>query len=106
MFIITQVETEHILLGLIAEENSSKNGYLNSGLSIERAKAAVELLAGKKRPIATGDSIPFSRDVRRIFEAATNVRRPHLSPCAATSPSVPSVQNHETAFDTSTRAVA
>uniref|UniRef100_A0A7S0WMJ2 Clp R domain-containing protein n=1 Tax=Chlamydomonas leiostraca TaxID=1034604 RepID=A0A7S0WMJ2_9CHLO len=68
-----EVSTEHILLGLISEETNSKNGYLNSGLSLERAKAQVEAFSGgKKRPVPTGESIPFSRDVRRTFEAATN----------------------------------
>mmetsp|Transcript_10026 Transcript_10026/g.21446 ORF Transcript_10026/g.21446 Transcript_10026/m.21446 type:complete len:958 (+) Transcript_10026:149-3022(+) len=69
----SEVNTEHILLGLISEETISKNGYLNSGLTAERAKTAVESLFGKKRPLSsTENSIPFSREVRRTFEAATN----------------------------------
>lgn len=68
-----QVNTEHILLGLVTEESLSKNGYLNSGVSAERAKAAVEALYGRKRPVNTGESIPFSREVRKMFEAATHV---------------------------------
>jgi hypothetical protein len=69
-----QVNTEHILLGLIAEDSAtSKAGYLNSGLTAERAKAVVESMSQKKRPITGGESIPFSREVRRTFEAATNV---------------------------------
>lgn len=68
----TEVTTEHILLGLITEESISKNGYLNSGLTIEKAKTAVEALSGKKKPVVSSESIPFSREVRRTFEAATN----------------------------------
>ncbi|KXZ46077.1 hypothetical protein GPECTOR_47g352 [Gonium pectorale] len=68
----TEVNTEHILLGLIAEESLSKNGYLNSGVSSERAKTAVETLFGRKRAVSTAESIPFSRDVRKMFEAATH----------------------------------
>ncbi|GFR52667.1 hypothetical protein Agub_g15261 [Astrephomene gubernaculifera] len=67
-----EVNTEHILLGLVAEESLSKNGYLNSGVSSERAKATVEAMFGRKRPITNGESIPFSRDVRKMFEAATH----------------------------------
>ncbi|KAG2449289.1 hypothetical protein HYH02_005446 [Chlamydomonas schloesseri] len=68
----TEVNTEHILLGLVAEESLSKNGYLNSGVSSERAKAAVEALFGRKRPVSHGESIPFSREVRKMFENATH----------------------------------
>lgn len=68
----TEVTTEHLLLGLISEENMSKNGYLNSGLTIEKAKLAVEGLSGRKKPVVSQESIPFSREVRRTFEAATN----------------------------------
>ncbi|KAG2487970.1 hypothetical protein HYH03_013410 [Edaphochlamys debaryana] len=67
-----EVNTEHILLGLVAEESLSKNGYLNSGVSSERAKAAVEALFGRKRAVSHGESIPFSREVRKMFEAATH----------------------------------
>lgn len=68
-----QVTTEHVLLGLITEDTSSKNGFLNSGLTAEKARAAVQSLSGKRKPISTTDSIPFSREVRKTFEAATNV---------------------------------
>jgi len=68
-----QVTTEHVLLGLITEDTSSKNGFLNSGITAEKARAAVQSLSGKRKPISTTDSIPFSREVRKTFEAATNV---------------------------------
>lgn len=67
-----EVTTEHILLGLIREDTSSKNGYLNSGLTVERIKAAVETLLGKRKPLASQEGMPFSQEVRRVFEAATN----------------------------------
>lgn len=67
------MSTEHVLLGLITEDTSSKNGFLNSGLTAEKARAAVQSLSGKRKPISTTDSIPFSREVRKTFEAATNV---------------------------------
>ncbi|GLI63797.1 hypothetical protein VaNZ11_006882 [Volvox africanus] len=67
-----EVNTEHILLGLVAEESLSKNGYLNSGVTPERAKATVEAIFGRKRPVSHGESIPFSREVRKMFEAATH----------------------------------
>lgn len=76
-FASLQVTTDHVLLGLVAEDSSSKNGYMNSGLTSERAKAAVEALSGKKKPITTTENIPFSREVRKTFEAATNVSLLH-----------------------------
>ena len=86
-----QVNTEHILLGLVAEETLSKNGYLNSGLTSERAKASVEAVFGRRRALSNAESIPFSREVRKMLEAATHVslrgaeraRVPcHACPCA------------------------
>lgn len=68
-----QVTTEHVLLGLIAEETNSKHGFLNSGLTVDKARAAVEALSGKRKPNSTHENIPFSREVRKTFEAATNV---------------------------------
>lgn len=82
-----QVCVEHILLGLICEETTSKNGYLESGITRERAQAVVEAMSGKRRPNTGSDTIAFSREVRRIFEAATNVSgsvRTRPAPCRVT----------------------
>jgi hypothetical protein len=41
----------------------------------QRARAAVQALTSGRRRAADGaDNIPFSREVRKTFEAATNVR--------------------------------
>jgi hypothetical protein len=66
-----------VLLGLIMEDTASKHGYLNSGLTAERARAVLASLTGGRRmkALSTTDSIPFSREVRKTFEAATNVSR-------------------------------
>lgn len=69
-----QVSSEHVLLGLVAEETTSKAGYLNSGLTHERVRQAVENLSGRRKANTAADNIPFSREVRKMFEAATNVR--------------------------------
>jgi ATP-dependent Clp protease ATP-binding subunit ClpC len=68
------VTTQHVLLGLIAEDDASKRGYLNSGLTHERALAAVEALSGRRKANTATENIPFSREVRKTFEVATNVR--------------------------------
>ena len=54
------------------EDTASKNGYLNTALTAEMVRSAVEELNGKKRPQAASETIIFSREVRRTFEAATN----------------------------------
>ena len=71
--VLPQVNTEHLLLGLIEEDVLSKAGYLNSGMDAEKAKQAIEELTGKRKPVTSADPIVFSRGVRRTFEAATTV---------------------------------
>jgi len=72
-----EVGTEHLLLGLIVEE-SSKQGYLQTGLTAERARAAT---AERSRPApATQDKgsaseVPFSSAAKRAFEAALEESR-------------------------------
>ncbi|GAX82036.1 hypothetical protein CEUSTIGMA_g9464.t1 [Chlamydomonas eustigma] len=69
----TEVNTEHLLLGLIEEDTLSKNGYLNSGLTLDGVRGVLETLTGgKKKPVPSTETIVFSRGVRRTFEAATN----------------------------------
>lgn len=58
----------------MAEDAVSRNGFMNSGLTCERVRAAVVAQSGRKKPITTNENIPFSREVRKTFEAATNVR--------------------------------
>ena len=65
-----------MLLGLIAEDTASKGaGYLgHAGLTVDAVREAVEAAQGfRRKPNATSDNIPFSREVRKTFEAATNV---------------------------------
>jgi hypothetical protein len=69
-----QVTTEHVLLGLVSEDAaSSKHGYLGCGLTPEAAYAAVETLSGRRHPVGGEGHIPFAREVRKVFEAATSV---------------------------------
>lgn len=72
---LTQVGTEHLLIGLIVEENS-KQGYLNTGLSAERARVASTERAGPVGVKGKGSAseVPFSSGAKRVFEAALEVR--------------------------------
>ena len=68
-----EVGTEHIMLGLIAEEGK-KGGYLGSGMTIERAREkAREIISydpNKQARRSSTSEVPFSRGSKRVFEAA------------------------------------
>jgi hypothetical protein len=50
----SQVGTEHVLLGLIAEEPPSKAGYMGTGITLEAARAGVASLTGRARKTVSG----------------------------------------------------
>ncbi|KHN31234.1 Chaperone protein ClpD, chloroplastic [Glycine soja] len=52
------VYTQHLLLGLIAEEDRSSDGFLASGVTVEKAREVVRSV------------VPFSVNAKRVFEAA------------------------------------
>lgn len=73
------VYAQHILLGLIAEEDRSSDGFLGSGVTIEKARETVLSIFPLKE--STGDdyegssvssrrAVPFSFGTKRVFEAA------------------------------------
>ena len=83
------VLTQHLLLGLIAEEENSPDGFLSSGVTIEKAREAVRSIWDLRIPsfapndnnntkVGDGDDkndvtyhhVPFSIEVKRVFEAA------------------------------------
>ncbi|XP_058092792.1 chaperone protein ClpD, chloroplastic [Magnolia sinica] len=76
------VFTQHLLLGLIAEDRSP-NGYLGSGVTIERARDAVRSIwkddeastNGNSSGTRTATDIPFSINSKRVFEAAVEYSR-------------------------------
>ncbi|XP_024532162.1 chaperone protein ClpD, chloroplastic isoform X1 [Selaginella moellendorffii] len=68
------VGTEQLLLGLIAEERNGE-GFLGSGVTIDRAREAFKnLLQESNQTFVTSDKqaseIPFSTGSKRVFEAA------------------------------------
>ncbi|KAK4264607.1 hypothetical protein QN277_025760 [Acacia crassicarpa] len=86
------VLTQHLLLGLIAEEENSPDGFLGSGVTIEKAREAVKSIwnlripsfspTGNKDVDGDGERekdasssvpfhhLPFSLGVKLVFEAA------------------------------------
>ncbi|KAI5058545.1 hypothetical protein GOP47_0026715 [Adiantum capillus-veneris] len=69
-----EVGTEQLLLGLIAEDRASE-GFLRSGVTIERAREAARILSGQNESGAVPDSkpatdVPFSVGSKRVFEVA------------------------------------
>ncbi|KAL3681430.1 hypothetical protein R1sor_024386 [Riccia sorocarpa] len=69
-----EVGTEQLLLGLIAEDRG-KEGFLRTGVTIERAREAVrgltiERTGGTLSPDKPATEVPFSHGSKRVFEAA------------------------------------
>ncbi|KAJ7560098.1 hypothetical protein O6H91_04G113400 [Diphasiastrum complanatum] len=74
-----EVGTEQLLLGLIAEERGG-DGFLSSGVTIERAREAVKDLSdGRPGGLLISDKpaseVPFSHGSKRVFEAALDSSR-------------------------------
>lgn len=75
-----EVATEQILLGLVGEERSS-DGFLGTGVSMERARDAVRslvedgTLAASVRTDKPVAEVPFSFGSKRVFEAALEESR-------------------------------
>ncbi|MQL78586.1 hypothetical protein Taro_011016 [Colocasia esculenta] len=72
------VFTQHLLLGLIAEDRST-DGFLGSGITVDRAREAVRSIWGGAAPAtsASGQAtdVPFSVSTKRVFDAAVEYSR-------------------------------
>ncbi|KAM0936054.1 putative ClpA/B family, AAA+ ATPase domain, ATPase, AAA-type, core, Clp, repeat (R) [Dioscorea sansibarensis] len=71
------VFTQHLLLGLITEDRSP-DGFLGSGITIERAREAVKTIWSESGPPPSSKSatdVPFSTSCKRVFEAAVEYSR-------------------------------
>ena len=67
------MSVQHILLGLVAGDGS-KTGLLGSGLTLERARSALQSGGGKKHlQDMSAQELPFSLDAKKVFEAALTV---------------------------------
>lgn len=78
------VYTQHLLLGLIAEEDRSSDGFLASGITVEKAREVVRSIWHRNSSIsgavrgrggddgdkASATQVPFSINAKRVFEAA------------------------------------
>ncbi|KAH6758632.1 Clp ATPase [Perilla frutescens var. frutescens] len=79
------VYTQHLLLGLVAEDRAS-GGFLGSGITIDAARAAVQSLwqednqsdgngEGLQQTETSATDVPFSSSTKRVFEAAVEYSR-------------------------------
>lgn len=74
------VFTQHLLLGLVAEEKSPV-GFLGSGITIEVARKAVRAIwkestqAPKESGSGLASDVPFSISCKNVFEAAAEASR-------------------------------
>mmetsp|Transcript_31819 Transcript_31819/g.90376 ORF Transcript_31819/g.90376 Transcript_31819/m.90376 type:complete len:930 (-) Transcript_31819:498-3287(-) len=70
---VLEVTAQHILLGLIAE-GSTKDEYMGSGITLDAARQVVESMSSKRKKRDVKE-LPFSRDSKRVFEAALTESR-------------------------------
>ncbi|XP_051147660.1 chaperone protein ClpD, chloroplastic [Andrographis paniculata] len=79
------VSTQHLLLGLVAEERAA-DGFLGSGVTIEAAREAVRSLWPEvigsggdggivQQSESSATDVPFSSSTKRVFEAAVEYSR-------------------------------
>ncbi|CAJ1974732.1 unnamed protein product [Sphenostylis stenocarpa] len=73
------VYTQHLLLGLVAEEDRSSDGFLGSGITAEKAREVVRGVWHRNSSARGGvgddnktsaTQVPFSVNAKRVFEAA------------------------------------
>lgn len=78
------VYTQHLLLGLITEEDRSSDGFLASGITVEKAREVVRSIWHRNSSIsgavrgrggddgdkASATQVPFSINSKRVFDAA------------------------------------
>jgi len=68
------------------QQGTSQVGFYGSGITLDKARAAVEVMQEQKQQAegkanAPISDLPFGRDSKRIFESAAEVR---LKCCSAT----------------------
>ncbi|KAJ0988690.1 hypothetical protein J5N97_007046 [Dioscorea zingiberensis] len=71
------VFTQHLLLGLVTEDRSP-DGFLGSGITIDRARDAVRTIwseSGQAPSSKSATDVPFSTSCKRVFEAAVEYSR-------------------------------
>ncbi|XP_042033171.1 chaperone protein ClpD, chloroplastic-like [Salvia splendens] len=76
------VYTQHLLLGLVAEDRAS-GGFLGSGITVDAARAAVRSLweednhndGSLQQSETSATDVPFSASTKRVFEAAVDYSR-------------------------------
>ncbi|XP_008812476.2 chaperone protein ClpD2, chloroplastic [Phoenix dactylifera] len=74
------VFTQHLLLGLVAEDRSP-DGFLGSGITVDRAREAVRSIwtettgGGDPSTSRSATDVPFSISTKRVFEAAVEFSR-------------------------------
>ena len=76
-----QVGTEHVLLGMIAEEHE-KPGLFGPAVLLASAEEALTSMRSPRSSFSAGQELPFSRNAQSLFEAAYEVCLTHAAICA------------------------
>ncbi len=67
----TYIGTEHLLLGLLAEEEGvAAKAMTDMGMTLESAREKVEQVVGRGDGVANGQHVPFTADAKKVLEQA------------------------------------
>lgn len=61
------IESEHLLLGILREDKTLINRFLQSDASVESIRVRIEALSGKRKPLPTNQDLPLSNEAKRVL---------------------------------------
>src|ERR1700709_2295682 len=77
-----QIETEHLLLGLLREDKALTNRFLRSTPSVEAIRKQIETQTTLREKVSTSVELPLSQECKRVLaygaEEAERLNHKHL----------------------------
>lgn len=61
------IESEHLLLGILREDEALINRFLQSDASVESIRDRIEALSGKRKPLPSDQDLPLSTEAKRVL---------------------------------------
>src|SRR6202140_4779469 len=65
-----QIETEHLLLGVLREDKALANRFLRSAATVESIRQQIEELATRSGKVSTSVDLPLSHESKRVLAYA------------------------------------
>jgi ATP-dependent Clp protease ATP-binding subunit ClpC len=64
------IESEHLLLGILREDEALINRFLRSDASVVSIRARIEALSGKRKPLPPNQDLPLAAEAKRVLTYA------------------------------------